>query len=90
MSLDEGKAKANSIDHDHDAPASETHHWGSNDLLTKLTALSNIEIRGIQPVPVEERTNRRAYNIFTLWFTLSTNPLPYVCCLTELTLRHCR
>ncbi|KAF2765116.1 hypothetical protein EJ03DRAFT_345856 [Teratosphaeria nubilosa] len=40
--------------------------------------MSNVETRGIQPIPVEERTNKRTLDIFTLWFTMSTNPLPMV------------
>lgn len=38
--------------------------------------LTIIEANGVQPVPVEERNDHRAFNIFTVWFTLSTNLLP--------------
>ncbi|KAL2828679.1 permease for cytosine/purines, uracil, thiamine, allantoin-domain-containing protein [Aspergillus cavernicola] len=37
-----------------------------------------IEVRGIAPVPVEERTDRRYINVFFVWFTMSTNLLPIV------------
>ena len=36
-------------------------------------ASNAIESAGIRPVPIEERTERRVYSIFTLWFTLSLN-----------------
>jgi hypothetical protein len=39
-------------------------HWG-------------IEIRGILPIPAEERMNTRYINIFSMWFTMSVNTLPY-------------
>lgn len=35
-----------------------------------------VEIRGITPVPVEERTDTRFVNIFSLWFTMSVTLLP--------------
>lgn len=46
--------------------------------LTKISALG-VEVRGITPVPVEERTDRRFINVFFVWFTMSMNLLPYVC-----------
>jgi hypothetical protein len=35
-----------------------------------------VEVRGITPVPVEERTDTRFINIFSLWFTMSVSLLP--------------
>ncbi|KAJ9645020.1 hypothetical protein H2204_001482 [Knufia peltigerae] len=35
-----------------------------------------VELRGIEPVPVEQRTDTRAVNIFSLWWTLSLSLLP--------------
>jgi hypothetical protein len=35
-----------------------------------------VETRGITPVPMEERTDKRFINVFFVWFTLSTNLLP--------------
>ncbi len=43
----------------------------------KLIALG-VEERGITPVPVEERTDGRFINVFSLWFTLSITTLPFV------------
>ena len=36
-------------------------------ILAKLTSSGNVEERGIVPVPLEERTNRRTYSIVFLW-----------------------
>ncbi|VUC31486.1 unnamed protein product [Clonostachys rosea] len=37
-----------------------------------------IEIRGVTPVPLEERTDKRFINVFFVWFTMSTNLLPII------------
>jgi len=37
-----------------------------------------VEMRGITPVPLEERTDLRFINVFFVWFTMSTNLLPFV------------
>lgn len=51
--------------------------------LTKIAAWG-VEVRGITPVPLEERNDKRFINVFFVWFTMSTNLLPYVhlrpCC----------
>lgn len=36
-----------------------------------------VELRGITPVALDERTDHRAINLFFLWFTISCNLLPY-------------
>ncbi|KAF2971727.1 hypothetical protein GQX73_g1902 [Xylaria multiplex] len=45
-----------------------------------LAKLSNwgVELRGITPVPLEERVDKRFINVFFVWFTMSTNLLPVV------------
>ncbi len=35
-----------------------------------------VEVRGIVPVPLEERVDTRFVNIFSLWFTMSVSLLP--------------
>ncbi|KAF4483386.1 purine-cytosine permease [Fusarium agapanthi] len=35
-----------------------------------------LETRGMQPVPIEERTDTRYINIFFMWFTMNVNILP--------------
>ncbi|KAI1825621.1 permease for cytosine/purines, uracil, thiamine, allantoin-domain-containing protein [Xylaria intraflava] len=45
--------------------------------LAKL-ARFGVEMRGITPVPLEERVDKRFINVFFVWFTMSTNLLPIV------------
>lgn len=45
--------------------------------LGKITAYG-VELRGITPVPDEERVDKRFINIFLIWFTMSTNLLPII------------
>jgi len=44
--------------------------------LSKFSAWG-VEMRGITPIPIEERTDKRFINVFFVWFTMSTNLLPY-------------
>ncbi|KAK2752204.1 hypothetical protein FQN55_008094 [Onygenales sp. PD_40] len=37
-----------------------------------------VELRGITPVAVDERTDKRVVNLFFLWFTVSCNVLPVI------------
>lgn len=43
--------------------------------LRKLITLG-VEIRGIVPVPLEERTDKRGIDLFSLWFTSNCSLLP--------------
>ncbi|KAL4876527.1 permease for cytosine/purines, uracil, thiamine, allantoin-domain-containing protein [Aspergillus karnatakaensis] len=45
-----------------------------------LSRIANwgVELRGVTPVPIEERTDDRFINVFFVWFTLSTNLLPII------------
>ncbi len=56
--------------------AMETGNSHSSPFIEKLKHNAALERRGIVPVPLEERTNRKTYLIFTIWFTMSTNLLP--------------
>ncbi|KAK1245956.1 hypothetical protein MKX07_005025 [Trichoderma sp. CBMAI-0711] len=51
------------------------HHSDEESLLHKVLRAGRVEERGILPVPVEERTATRFFNIFTLWFSINTNIL---------------
>ncbi|KXJ89299.1 permease for cytosine/purines, uracil, thiamine, allantoin-domain-containing protein [Microdochium bolleyi] len=44
--------------------------------LDKALKASPVEIRGVLPVPLHERTSRRYSSFFTLWVTLNINLLP--------------
>jgi hypothetical protein len=46
--------------------------------LSRLQERSAVELRGCTPIPFDERTETNYFNIFTLWFSMSCNPLPYV------------
>jgi hypothetical protein len=39
---------------------------------------SGMEMRGAEPVPVEERTETRGFSIFTLWWSISLTLLALV------------
>lgn len=43
--------------------------------LHQLLQMGRVEERGIQPVPVEQRTSTRFFNIFTIWFSIQFNIL---------------
>jgi hypothetical protein len=43
--------------------------------LHKAAAFGRVEVRGITPIPVKERTVERTVNIFTLWWSMNVNIL---------------
>ncbi|KAH7073984.1 permease for cytosine/purines, uracil, thiamine, allantoin-domain-containing protein [Paraphoma chrysanthemicola] len=45
-------------------------------ILSILETRGDVELRGCTPVPYEDRTETNYFNIFTLWFCMSCNPLP--------------
>jgi len=51
---------------------------GLHGLLNLLAKRGDVELQGATPVPYDERTETNYFNIFTLWFCMSCNPLPYV------------
>ncbi|KAF2491278.1 putative purine-cytosine permease FCY2 [Lophium mytilinum] len=46
--------------------------------LWKLLSATGVELRGVQPVPEEQRTDLQYNKIFTVWFTSLICPLPLV------------
>lgn len=44
--------------------------------LDKLGQRGDVEFGGCTPVPYEQRQETNYFNIFTLWFSMSCNPLP--------------
>lgn len=42
----------------------------------KVVVAGRIELQGISPIPVKERTVTKTLNIFTLWWSMSCNILP--------------
>ncbi|KAJ8133113.1 hypothetical protein O1611_g510 [Lasiodiplodia mahajangana] len=55
--------------------------YKSSKLSPWFAKLSNwgVELRGITPVPLEERIDKRFINVFFVWFAMSTNLLPLLC-----------
>lgn len=41
-----------------------------------LEKRGDVEFRGCTPVPYDERKETKYLNIFTIWFSISCNPLP--------------
>ncbi|KAJ0305389.1 hypothetical protein Brms1b_010845 [Colletotrichum noveboracense] len=58
----------------HEAQSEEARGWRA--WAQKLVSLGHVEVRGIAPIPVEERTVTRTVNIFTLWWCMNANVLP--------------
>lgn len=44
-------------------------------ILSRLAAWG-VEVRGLDPVPIEKRTDTKALNIFSFWWTVSLGILP--------------
>lgn len=49
---------------------------GWRGILSVLEERGDVEFKGCTPIPPEERTETNYFNIFTLWFSMSCNPLP--------------
>jgi hypothetical protein len=49
---------------------------GWKGIISVLEKRADVEFRGCTPVPCEDRTETNFFNIFTLWFSMSCNPLP--------------
>ncbi len=47
----------------------------TRDFLRKAAAFGRVEVQGITPIPVKERTVEKTVNIFTLWWSMNTNIL---------------
>lgn len=62
---------------DVDVLESESRSFDGKPAWWKKILSLGVEERGIQPVPVEERTDDRFVNVFSIWFTMSINCLPY-------------
>jgi purine-cytosine permease-like protein len=44
-------------------------------MLHKALRMGRVEEKGIQPLPLEDRTSTRFFNIFTCWFSMNSNIL---------------
>lgn len=54
---------------------SDTASLKASSILHKALRMGRVEEKGIHPIPVEERTLTRFYNIFTIWASFNSNIL---------------
>ncbi|GJN86922.1 hypothetical protein PLIIFM63780_010504 [Purpureocillium lilacinum] len=55
--------------------ASSTSSTSSPSLIHKVLRMGRVEENGIRPLPLDQRTNTRFFNIFTVWFSINSNIL---------------
>lgn len=68
-------AAAHDTPTNHDNNGNNTRKTRLRALLSKAAAFGRVEVRGITPIPVKERTVTRTVNVFTLWWSMNTNIL---------------
>lgn len=54
---------------------SETNSIKASSVFRKALRMGRVEEKGIQPIPLEERTVTKFYNIFTIWASINSNIL---------------
>jgi hypothetical protein len=59
-----------------DLSVAESQSYGKAKTWLNKISSWGIELRGVTPVPLEERKDTRFINVFFVWFTLSTTLLP--------------
>jgi len=69
------RSMAPADEHDHDHDHSDVESLKAAALFHKALRMGRVEEKGIQPIPVEERTVTRFYNIFTVWASINSNIL---------------
>lgn len=72
---DEKALQSPAVDSDVDVAGSQQVYKPTNKWLSKISTWG-VELRGITPVPLEERVDKRLINVFFVWFAMSTNLLP--------------
>ena len=78
MGRDEKTSPSPVVDSDVDVAAAESQTYNTKPVNKWLSKVSTwgVELRGITPVPLEERVDKRFINVFFVWFAMSTNLLP--------------
>ena len=69
-SVDDGKTEVSA--------GKQARAGGWRGMLDILEKRQDVELRGCTPVPYDQRKETDYFSIFTLWFCVSCNPLPYV------------
>ncbi|TFK70128.1 cytosine-purine permease [Pluteus cervinus] len=62
---------------DGDVPASEIEEQTNFKRLSSFLSKWGVELRGITPVPIEERVDKRLYHMFFVWFSANFNILSF-------------
>ncbi|EMR70150.1 putative purine-cytosine permease fcy22 protein [Eutypa lata UCREL1] len=80
MGRDEKTSPSPVVDSDVDVAAAESQTYNTKPVNKWLSKVSTwgVELRGITPVPLEERVDKRFINVFFVWFAMSTNLLPII------------
>jgi hypothetical protein len=74
--LEKGEQKGSDISTS-DVVISESQSYNDSKVsLWRWLAKWGVEVRGIEPVPVEERVKTDYYNIFFMWISIMCNLLP--------------
>ncbi|KOS22171.1 hypothetical protein ESCO_002269 [Escovopsis weberi] len=60
---------------EHGKSIDNAHSDDESSILHKVLRAGRVEEKGIHPVPAEDRTSTRFYNIFTVWFSINFNIL---------------
>lgn len=61
--------------HNHDDAHSDTMSLKASSVFRKALRMGRVEEKGIHPLPVEERSVTKFYNIFTIWCSINSNIL---------------
>ncbi|KAI5460344.1 permease for cytosine/purines, uracil, thiamine, allantoin-domain-containing protein [Mariannaea sp. PMI_226] len=54
---------------------SDSFSFKASSLFHKALRMGRVEEKGIHPIPIEDRTMTRFFNIFTIWFSINANIL---------------
>ena len=73
--LEKGEHKGSNISTS-DIAIAESESYRNKNFIWALLAKLGVEVRGIDPVPVEERIKTDYYNIFLMWMAMLCNFLP--------------
>jgi hypothetical protein len=78
--LETGKSTAPPVINDDKERGAETSATARSSnvagLVHKVLNAGRVEERGIQPLPIEERTSTSYFNTFTIWCSMNANILP--------------
>jgi hypothetical protein len=56
-----------------DTKSDDTHRHGIARVWSKISSLLGVEEQGNDPIPIEQKNDRRYWKLFTLWFSMNFN-----------------